>query len=197
LLYFPRLSAAQTVRAYETVRDPSSEHEVHHLFSGHGLTLATAESCTGGLVSFRITSVPGSSDYFLGGIVAYSNDLKQSLLGVAEETLERFGAVSEQCALEMAAGARHATGARCAIATTGIAGPGGATARKPVGLIYIACATPLRMACTEVRWKQDRAANMRDAAELALQTLIDETRRYLGESGNSDTGQTGEPFDAS
>jgi PncC family amidohydrolase len=168
------------------VRQPSLEHHVHRLFTAHGMTLAAAESCTGGLVSYRITSVPGSSVYFLGGIVAYSNELKTSLLGVSPETIERYGAVSEQCAREMAEGARRATGADIAVATTGIAGPGGATARKPVGLIYIACAGPSGITCQEVRWRQTRERNMRDAAALALRLLVNEANHYLAGPGKAD-----------
>jgi PncC family amidohydrolase len=168
------------------VRQPSLEHHVHRLFTARGKTLAAAESCTGGLVSYRITSVPGSSDYFLGGIVAYSNEMKTSLLGVAPETLERYGAVSEQCAREMAEGARRATGADIAVATTGIAGPGGATARKPVGLIYVACASPSGVTCQEVRWRQTRERNMRDAAELALRLAVNVVSHDLADHSGAD-----------
>lgn len=103
-----------------------------------GLTATTAESCTGGLVAHRITRIAGSSDYFNGGVVAYANTVKNRLLGVKSATLKNHGAVSPECALEMARGACKATGAAVGIATTGIAGPGGATPDKPVGLVYIA-----------------------------------------------------------
>jgi len=117
--------------------DRSMEEVVGALLVERKLTLATAESCTGGLISDRITDVAGSSAYYIGGIVAYSNDLKQRLLGVRMKTLEDFGAVSEQTAREMAAGAL-ALGADIGVATTGIAGPDGGTEAKPVGTVAIA-----------------------------------------------------------
>ncbi len=107
-----------------------------------GLTLATAESCTGGLVAKRLTDVAGCSDVYLGGCVTYANEAKMKLLGVREETLRSFGAVSEQTAREMARGVRLSLGAHIGTATTGIAGPGGGTPDKPVGTVYVAVSTP-------------------------------------------------------
>ena len=106
-----------------------------------GMTLATAESCTGGLIAKRVTDLAGCSDVFLGGCVTYANEAKEKLIGVKHETLEAFGAVSEQTAREMARGVRLALGADIGIATTGIAGPGGGTPEKPVGTVYIAVST--------------------------------------------------------
>jgi nicotinamide-nucleotide amidase len=102
------------------------------------LKLAVAESCTGGMLGERITNIPGSSDVFLGGVIAYHNDVKKTLLGVRAEDLERYGAVSEEVALQMAAGVRKRTGADVGVSVTGIAGPGGGTPEKPVGLVWIA-----------------------------------------------------------
>ena len=101
------------------------------------LTVATAESCTGGMIGAALTAIPGSSESYLGGVITYSNELKQSLCGVKETTLETYGAVSQATACEMAAGARRRLGADIAISVTGIAGPGGSSADKPVGLVYI------------------------------------------------------------
>lgn len=136
------------------------------------ITLATAESCTGGGVAARITSIAGSSDYFLGGIVTYSNTAKVNMLGVSEETLESRGAVSAECAREMAEGARRAFGVDLAVSTTGIAGPGGTTARKPVGLVYIALATPEGTQSEEFRFPGSRAVVTSAATEAALLMLL-------------------------
>ncbi|MGQ9477425.1 MAG: CinA family protein [Candidatus Bipolaricaulia bacterium] len=148
------------------------EEEIGALLRERGLTLATAESCTGGLLGHMITNVPGSSDYFLGGVVAYSNAAKERLLGVRAETLAKEGAVSEAVALEMARGARRLFGADLALATTGIAGPGGGTEEKPVGLIYIALVTPDRELCERHIWSSDREGNKRRSAERALELLL-------------------------
>ncbi|WP_458096592.1 CinA family protein [Roseomonas sp. WA12] len=111
--------------------------ELLYLLRSTGLTVVTAESCTGGLVSAALTGVPGSSESVLGGLITYSNKMKTALLGVPEEVLARVGAVSEDCARAMAVGALRASGADLALSLTGIAGPGGGSAEKPVGLVYI------------------------------------------------------------
>ncbi len=115
---------------------------VGELLSRAGMTISTAESCTGGLIGGAITAVAGSSAYYLGGFNTYSNDLKHKLLGVSRETLEKYGAVSAQTAEEMAAGARLKAGTDLAVSSTGIAGPGGSSEEKPVGLVYVGLATP-------------------------------------------------------
>ena len=113
------------------------EEELGKLLEAKGLTIAIAESCTGGLIQKLISDVPGSSAYFVGGIVAYSNLLKQKLLNVSAQTLISYGAVSYEVAGEMASGAREITGSDIGISTTGVAGPNGGTPDKPVGLVYI------------------------------------------------------------
>jgi len=115
--------------------------EVARLLKERGATVATAESCTGGRIAAALTAAAGSSEYFMGGVVAYSNDVKIAALGVDSETLARHGAVSEEVAKEMAIGALRLTGADYTIATTGVAGPGGGSPAKPVGTVWIAVAS--------------------------------------------------------
>ena len=138
-----------------------------------GVTLATAESCTGGLVAHLITEVPGSSAYLRGGIVAYADDVKRTALGVPAEVLAAHGAVSAQVALAMADGVRHALGTDLGVAVTGVAGPGGGSEAKPVGLVYVAIAG---LGMPDVRrflWSGDRTANKRSSAEAALGMLLE------------------------
>lgn len=139
-----------------------------------GWTLAVAESCTGGLVADRITNVPGSSEYFLGGIVAYSNAAKEHFLGVRASTLETHGAVSEETALEMARGARRAFAADWAVSITGIAGPGGAQPDKPVGLTFLGLSGPVGDRVEKHVWPENRRGNKARSAEAALRMLLNE-----------------------
>ena len=134
----------------------------------HALSLTAAESCTGGLVAGRLTSVAGSSDVFLGGVVAYSNELKSALLGVPAELLERHGAVSAEAAAAMATGARERLGAQVAVAVTGIAGPSGGTPEKPVGLVYLHAEGPDGGESRELKLPGDRGAVRGRATAAAL-----------------------------
>ncbi|HMK07974.1 MAG TPA: CinA family protein [Anaerolineales bacterium] len=137
-----------------------------------GKTLAVAESCTGGLIGHRLTNVPGSSDYFLGGIVAYAYEAKERLLGVHHRTLYEHGAVSRETAMEMARGARQSLGADVGLAVTGIAGPTGGLPDKPIGLTWIALSTREGETAQEYRWQGDRHANKERSAEAALEMLL-------------------------
>ncbi|MCX8066570.1 MAG: nicotinamide-nucleotide amidohydrolase family protein [Anaerolineae bacterium] len=152
-------------------QEPPLEVVVGHLLRERGLTLATAESCTGGLLGHRVTEIPGSSDYYLGSVVAYANAVKVDLLGVPPEVLEAHGAVSRETALWMARGARRLLGADLALSVTGIAGPGGGTLQKPVGLTFIALAAPDGEWVEEYHWRGDRSANKDASAAAALALL--------------------------
>lgn len=134
------------------------------------LTIATAESCTGGLLGHLLTSVSGSSGYYLGGVIAYSNEVKESFLGVRPETLAAHGAVSEQTAKEMAAGVRERIGSDIGISTTGIAGPTGGTPEKPVGLVFIGISTAEETVAIECRFKGSRG----EIKESTARTLLNE-----------------------
>jgi PncC family amidohydrolase len=134
-------------------------------------TLAVAESCTGGQLAAAITAVPGASRVFLGGIVAYANEAKQELLGVDRRALEEHGAVSEEVARQMALGARRRFGSDYAVATTGVAGPGGGTELKPVGLVYIAWANATGEHVERKLFGGDRAAIQRQSVTHALAWL--------------------------
>lgn len=140
---------------------------------GAGTTVATAESCTGGLVAAAITAVPGSSGYFLGGLVTYADAAKSELLGVPTAVLAAHGAVSAQVARAMAAGARDRLGATMAISITGIAGPDGGTAAKPVGLTYIGLASAGEVDVRRLSLDGDRSGNRQAAAEHALAWLLE------------------------
>ncbi|WP_372932359.1 competence/damage-inducible protein A [Mariniphaga sediminis] len=136
-----------------------------------GLTLAVAESCTGGYISHLITSVPGSSEYFRGGVTAYSNEVKKSLLGVSELTLQNYGAVSSEVVREMALGVRKKLGADFAVATSGIAGPTGGTEEKPVGTVWIAIAGPENTITEKFIFGDNRERNIIRSSQTALQLL--------------------------
>ena len=152
------------------------EVEVGRMLSQRGGTLAIAESLTGGLVASRVTDVPGASSYLLEAVVAYSAPPQARLLGVSEATLEAHGAVSEQVAREMAEGARERAGATWGLSTTGIAGPTGATATKPVGLVFVALSGPGGTVAERHLFGGDRLAIKASASEAALRLLLERLR---------------------
>jgi PncC family amidohydrolase len=135
-------------------------------------TLAVAESCTGGLLGHRITQVAGSSGYFLGGVISYSNQAKHDLLGVEQTTLDAFGAVSRETALEMARGTRTALHADVGVSITGIAGPDGGTPDKPVGLTWIGVATPEGEQAQSFLYRGSRTDNKLSASQSALDLCL-------------------------
>jgi nicotinamide-nucleotide amidase len=152
--------------------DRTLEERAGAALNEKGWTLALGESCTGGLIAHRITDVPGSSNYFLGGVMAYSNSVKERLLGVKSETLEAVGAVSEEIAREMAQGASQNIGSDVGISVTCIAGPGGGTDVKPVGLTYIGASTPDGEWVERHLFQGDRKAIKESAANAALELLL-------------------------
>jgi nicotinamide-nucleotide amidase len=157
----------------------SIEELVLDLCRAAGFTLGSAESCTGGMVAERLTSIPGSSDVFVGAVVAYSDDVKARELGVPQEILERHGAVSAETAVAMAAGARERLGADVAVAVTGIAGPGGGSDEKPVGLVFLHAEGPTGSRSADVVFPGDRGSVRRRAAVTALhlvRRLLEQTR---------------------
>jgi PncC family amidohydrolase len=147
------------------------EYTLPALLAAAGSRLATAESCTGGLIGHRLTNVPGSSEYYLGGVTAYANAVKTALLGVPPETIERYGAVSEPTVLAMAAGAGRALGAQLGLAVSGVAGPGGGSAEKPVGTVWIGLAAPGFARAWRYLFPGERETVKALAAEAALQLL--------------------------
>jgi PncC family amidohydrolase len=146
---------------------------VGELLRKHGLRLAIAESCTGGLIGHRITNVPGASTYYMGSVTAYAYEAKVRLLGVRWATLEKYGAVSKETALEMAAGVRRALAADVGVSVTGIAGPGGGTTEKPVGLTWIGLSATGVDEAWEYIWNGDRLQVKEQSAQQALQLLVD------------------------
>lgn len=153
--------------------EPLPEFLIGNILRGRGLKLVAAESCTGGLVGSRITDVSGSSEYFLGSIVAYAYEVKVSLLGVSWDTLNSYGAVSHETVLEMAHGARERLKGDIAISISGIAGPGGGTPEKPVGTTCVGLVTPDREWAKTFHFSGNREENKSASATAALQMLLD------------------------
>lgn len=157
----------------ESMRAVPIEETLADLLLKKGLTLTTAESCTGGLISSKIVSIAGVSAVFKGGFVTYANEAKVKLLGVKEETLAQFGAVSEQTAYEMALGAANSLNADVAVAVTGIAGPDGGTKDKPVGLVYIGFYVCGNVYVNEYYFNGTRTQIREQTAERAMQQLAE------------------------
>ena len=151
--------------------DKSLEEAIGLLLVKRGKTMTTAESCTGGYIAHVITSVPGSSAYFYGSIVSYDNSIKQNVLGVKAETLETVGAVSEETVIQMANGAKALMKTNYAIAVSGIMGPGGGTADKPVGTVWVAVAGEKQTIAQKFQTRYDRSRNMEVTAIQALNML--------------------------
>ena len=150
---------------------PSVEYRIAALLEEKNIKVSTAESCTGGLVAAALVNVAGISNWFEEGYVTYSNTAKQKLLGVDKDTLEQFGAVSEQTARQMAIGAAKAAGCQAAVATTGIAGPDGGTDEKPVGLVYIGAVVRDDIVIEKHIFKGDRADVRTQSTQAALELL--------------------------
>lgn len=145
--------------------------EISDLFWKEGLTLSTAESCTSGNVAAAITAIPGSSHFYKGGIIAYSDEIKENLLGVSHETLESKGAVSEETVIEMVKGAMKSMNSDCAVATSGIAGPTGGTPDKPIGTIWIAASLKEKVVTLKLEGDEGREKNTANATQKTLQLL--------------------------
>ncbi len=153
------------------------EIEIGELLRMRKWHMATAESCTGGLIGHRLTNVAGSSDYYLGGIIAYANEVKMNQLGVRPTTLERFGAVSQETVLEMARGVRQRLGAEVGISVSGIAGPSGGSPDKPIGLTWIGLSGLDYEQAWRYIWKGDRLQVKEQTAKQALILLKEYLRR--------------------
>ncbi len=138
-----------------------------------GLTIGTAESCTGGKIASLITSIPGSSAYFNGGIVSYSNDVKHLVLGVSSADLDSYGAVSEPVVIQMSTGAQRVLKTDCAIATSGIAGPDGGTPEKPVGTVWIAVSYKEKTVTRKFQFSGNREENILSSANAGMKMLLD------------------------
>ena len=151
----------------------SVEERLVQALSEMGLTVSSAESCTGGMIASRIIDVPGASDVYYEGFITYSNEAKMKYLNVSEDILEKYGAVSQEVVKEMAVGCRRATGCDVSIVTSGIAGPGGGSIDKPVGLVYIACAYKEEVLVSCFNFEGDRTQIRKQATDEAIKMAMD------------------------
>jgi PncC family amidohydrolase len=164
--------------------DEPLEIQIGKLLSLRELSLAVAESCTGGLIGHLITNIAGSSAYYLGSVTAYAYEAKVRLLGVRWETLEKYGAVSQETALEMAEGVRQALSADIGLSVTGIAGPDGGTPDKPVGTAWIGLSASGIDQAWCYKWEGDRISNKQQSAEQALRLLVDLLSEQVNDGSN-------------
>lgn len=171
--YWTELKKALSGRKYSEAEQGAPEEGFVKKIAACGVRVATAESCTGGNIARLITSVPGASAYFMGGVVAYANEVKINALGVSPEDLQKYGAVSEAVAKQMAAGVRKLTGADYAVSTTGVAGPDGGTKEKPVGTVWIGVAGPQGAYAQEFHFSATRERNVAKASAKALEILLE------------------------
>ena len=172
--YYTTLKESLEGLRYTEGEENTVEKQFGVMLRSKGKTVATAESCTGGYIAHLITSVAGSSEYYKGGVVAYTNEIKANVLGVNVADIEQYGAVSEPVVRQMAEGVKRLTGADCAIATSGVAGPGGGTEDKPVGTVWIGIATPERTIARKFVFSFTRERNIAKAAVKAMELLMEE-----------------------
>ena len=151
----------------------SLSKQLGELLRSKGLVMGTAESCTGGRIANMVTLVAGSSDYFVGGVVSYSNEVKHNVLGVSEDSLRLYGAVSREVVEQMAQGAIRTLGCDCSVATSGVAGPDGGSPEKPVGTVWIAAALKEQVVSHCYHFGTVRAENIQSAADTALTMLLE------------------------
>lgn len=160
-------------------KDDTLESAIGEILKATGKTLSTAESCTGGMISSLITSVPGSSEYFLGSVTSYANSVKENVLGVPSKIIEKYGAVSSECVSAMAEGVRRLTGSDYSVATSGIAGPGGGSDQKPVGTVWIGVSSHMRTETFSLRFNSDRKRNIERFSSSALHILLKRIKNEL------------------
>jgi nicotinamide-nucleotide amidase len=160
-------------------KDDTLESAIGEILKATGKTLSTAESCTGGMISSLITSVPGSSEYFLGSVTSYANSVKENVLGVPSKIIEEYGAVSSECVSAMAEGVRRLTGSDYSVATSGIAGPGGGSDQKPVGTVWIGVSSHMRTETFSLRFNSDRKRNIERFSSSALHILLKRIKNEL------------------
>lgn len=160
-------------------KDDTLESAIGEILKATGKTLSTAESCTGGMISSLVTSVPGSSEYFLGSVTSYANSVKENVLGVSPKIIEEYGAVSSECVSAMAEGVRRLTCSDYSVATSGIAGPGGGSNQKPVGTVWIGVSSHMGTETFSLRFNSDRKRNIERFSSSALHILLKKIKNEL------------------